>query len=192
MVDKTAKINCAFVGRIYIKFLKKRFGISSCSLVEDLNILRNQKELSDVQNYRDVSSPIAADSGYVLSCLTSDYLPVKILPPVDPTIAKIYYGASLTTGITQTIIESSSFITLSNTTNIPIDYTLLNQVNPMYYWIAVPQSIAVKTKWFVDINNQGTMLGIGDLFSPPGTVAIYHLYITNYKTAFDAVITFLP
>lgn len=101
----------------------------------------------------------------------------------------IYYGTKADPGD-----PNEATILLGDTSNQnPSEDVVLNwgaqSGTPVYYWFAIPvASMSEKTHWYESILNNGTMLGGGDLFSPPATASVglenYYVYVTNYATQF--------
>lgn len=64
-----------------------------------------------------------------------------------------------------------------------------------FIWLAIPQENTVRTKWFVNIFNQGDIGGAknlnGNLFPDPEVITIdnkiYTIYISNYRTSAEFI-----
>lgn len=91
-----------------------------------------------------------------------------------------------------TILSTGTTNTQNPFADVNADWTPFNG-SPQFCWVAIPNlgGTATKTKWFVDIINQGNIGGGSDLFAAPTSVTVsgnpYLVYITTSATQFSNV-----
>jgi hypothetical protein len=76
-------------------------------------------------------------------------------------------------------------ITLTSDSNI-----IINNINldDEYLLIVTTSTISDKTKWYIDVLNNGDIGGISNLFGNITTSGNYKYYITNYQTTLNSII----
>jgi hypothetical protein len=95
----------------------------------------------------------------------------------------------------QALINSGNKVVASSAGTITINF---NTTSDDYFWFAVPASMPIKTNWYVNVINNGSIGGPvslgGNLFPAPDSVIInspsalwnnilYNIYVTNYQSA---------
>lgn len=109
-------------------------------------------------------------------------------------VSTIYVGSQVggTAPSGATILGTGNTSTQNPFADVNADWTPFNAA-PKFCWVAIPNlgGTATKTKWFVDIINQGNIGGGGDLFAAPTSVTVsgnpYLVYITSSATQFTNV-----
>lgn len=97
----------------------------------------------------------------------------------------------------QALIDSGTKVVASSAGTITVNYA---SASSDYIWFAVPSSQPLKTVWFVDALNNGSIGGAvsvgGNLFPSPDSISVttvlwagvlYNVYISNYQTAVGTI-----
>lgn len=114
----------------------------------------------------------------------------------DGLTGTLYYGTKEVFGSFPTIplpedidIEDSTEVDNVNLTTFSLNIPINSEVND-FIWVAIPSAFPIRTKWYVNVFNQGLIGGIknlnGNLFPEPENIVIngvnYTIYISNYRT----------
>jgi len=135
---------------------------------------------SDGNNY---STPLAGGSDTKSTTITAIY---------PFFYGKVSGGSKPTKN--QALINSGTKVVWSSTGTITVNF---NSAAADWIWFAIPEVSPAKTKWYVDIINNGAIGGGANLFDTETIVAIdsptvlwngvnYRIYVSNYQTAITA------
>lgn len=110
------------------------------------------------------------------------------------TLATIFVGAqsSSTPPNSAAVVSGGTTSSQYPFNDVIADWTPFN-ATPQFCWVAIPNEggTSIKTKWFVDILNNGNIGGGINTFGDPIPLTIagksYDLYFTNFATTFTAV-----
>lgn len=108
-------------------------------------------------------------------------------------LSTIYVGAqsSATPPTGAAILSGGTTSSQNGAVDVNANWVPFN-ATPQYCWIAIPNlgGTYTKTKWYVDVINNGNIGGPSDLFFAPSAVTVggnpYFLYFTQYQTQFTA------